>query len=71
MAGCIPIYWGARNIGNYIPREDAIVNIDDFHNLQAVVSELERLANNEVAYSAKLMWKTQQLHNLNPSERVA
>jgi hypothetical protein len=58
MAGCIPIYLGAPNIGEFIPHESAIINYAALGSVQALVDELEHLVQDEAAYEAKLAWKS-------------
>jgi hypothetical protein len=67
-AGCIPIYWGAPNIGTYIPQEDSIINLAHYNNIAQLAADLDRLANNELAYNKKLAWKTQPMERLDASE---
>ena len=52
---------------SYLPHEDAVVYLDDFHSVPAVVAELERLANDEAAYFTKLLWKKKPLDKLSTS----
>jgi hypothetical protein len=35
MAGCVPIYWGANNIENYIPKE-CFIDRRDFENMESL-----------------------------------
>lgn len=58
IAGCVPIYWGAPNIQDFIPHESSIINYAKLRTPAVLLGELERLANNKTAYEAKLAWKT-------------
>lgn len=57
-AGCIPTYWGASNVADYIPAHDAVVDYHTLGSPEALARELDMLANNKTAYEAKLAWKT-------------
>lgn len=65
-AGCIPIYWGAPNIIDYIPHEDAIIDYGRLGSPAALAKELERLAADPVAYAAKLAWKDMPVEDWSP-----
>lgn len=57
--GCIPIYLGAPNIGDFVPAHAAIIDYRTLGSPEQLAAELERLANNQTAYEEKLAWKTQ------------
>ena len=44
FAGCIPVYWGAPNIGNHIPKE-CFIHFEDFDNYKALYDYLINMDN--------------------------
>jgi hypothetical protein len=56
-AGCVPIYWGAANVNEYVPHASALINYAELGSPAALQTELERLATNLTAYEEKLAWK--------------
>mgnify|MGYP001807767688 CR=1 FL=1 len=71
IAGCVPIYWGAANIDDFIPHKSAIINYAELGSTEALQEELERLANNQTAYEEKLAWKKWPSTRWNPGEFYA
>jgi hypothetical protein len=69
-AGCIPIYYGAPNVDEFIPEAASIVNLAKYNNLQALLDELERLSRDETAYQEKLAWKKKPLQQLSSGAPV-
>lgn len=61
VAGCVPIYWGAPNIEDYVPTLEALINYAQLDDPAALKAVLEDLATNQTAYEAKLLWKQQSL----------
>jgi hypothetical protein len=50
FAGCIPVYWGASNVGNYIPR-DCFINRREFADHEALYLYLSDMS--EADYQAR------------------
>jgi len=65
-SGCIPVYYGAPNVNDYIPDEAGIVNYSKLRSPAALLAELERLASDESAYNEKLAWRKKSLQQLAP-----
>jgi len=65
-SGCIPVYYGAPNVIDYIPDEAGIVNYSKLRSPAALLAELERLASDESAYNEKLAWRKKSLQQLAP-----
>ena len=57
VAGCVPIYYGAPNIADYVPHPDAIIDVSMFDGPAAVAAELIRLASDDAALAAKHAWR--------------
>lgn len=68
VAGCVPVYLGAPNIGDYIPDSNAIVDYAKLGSPEALKQELERLASDQEAYEEKLMWKRKGERHWTPGE---
>ena len=56
-AGCIPVYYGAPNIAQFIPTKDAIIDYRDFMDPVKLAKEIRRLSGDESAYNLKLAWR--------------
>jgi len=67
-SGCIPIYYGAPNVDDYIPDAAGIINYARLGSPAALLEELERLAFNGTAYNEKLAWRKKSLQQLSSSE---
>jgi hypothetical protein len=67
-AGCIPIYYGAPNIEDYIPDAQGIINLSKLASPATLAAQLEWLASDKAAYEEKLAWKTKKLEQLSPGE---
>eukprot|EP00775_Hariotina_reticulata_P009873 gene9873-10031_t len=65
-SGCIPIYYGAPNVNDYIPDAAGIINYSKLRSPAALLKELERLAADESAYSQMLAWRKKSLQELAP-----
>eukprot|EP00775_Hariotina_reticulata_P009874 gene9874-10032_t len=63
-SGCIPIYYGAPNVNDYIPDAAGIINYSKLRSPAALLKELERLAADESAYSQMLAWRKKSLQEL-------
>jgi hypothetical protein len=59
QAGCVPIYHGAVNVGDYIPDTAGVLvyQASSSSSDTALVADLARLAASETEYEAKLAWK--------------
>lgn len=68
VAGCVPIYWGAPNIHDFIPHNNSIIDYRQHGSPSALQAELERLASNATAYAEKLAWKALDPSQWNPGE---
>jgi hypothetical protein len=56
-AGCLPIYYGAPDIKDFVPDINGLIDYSEFGSPEALVEELERLSSDHVAYNAKLAWR--------------
>jgi hypothetical protein len=70
-SGCIPVYYGAPNVNDYIPDEAGIINYAQLRSPAALLAELERVAFNETAYNEKLAWRKKSLQQLAPGDALA
>ncbi|EFJ51821.1 hypothetical protein VOLCADRAFT_103312 [Volvox carteri f. nagariensis] len=66
-AGCVPVYLGPHNVREFLPDPEAIVDYNTLGSPEALMKELERLANDKSAYEAKLAWKFRKWEELSPS----
>jgi len=57
VAGCVPIYFGAPNVLDYVPHADAIIDLRALGGASQTANEIERLAADEEAYAAKHAWR--------------
>jgi hypothetical protein len=57
VAGCVPTYFGAPNILDYVPHRDAIIDVRALGGARRVAEEIARLAIADVAYAAKHAWR--------------
>ena len=57
VAGCVPIYFGAPNILDYVPHRDAIIDVRALGGARQAAEEIARLAFDDVAYAAKHAWR--------------
>eukprot|EP00775_Hariotina_reticulata_P011466 gene11466-11612_t len=63
-AGCIPIYYGAPNVADYVPDAQGIINLSILGSPAALAAQLEWLVSDKGAYEEKLAWKTRKLGQL-------
>lgn len=68
VAGCIPVYWGAPNVADFIPDRNAIIDYAKLGSPEALKAELERLAFDREAYEGKLRWKIAAERRWTPGE---
>lgn len=59
QAGCLPVYFGAPNIADFlpVPVNKSIINYADFGSPKALSDELVRLNNDDKAYNEFFEWK--------------
>ena len=57
VAGCVPIYFGAPNILDYVPHRESIVDVRALGGARPAAEEIARLAFDDVAYAAKHAWR--------------
>ena len=58
-SGCLPIYYGAPNINEYLPDPNSIINYEKIGGTpEALINEFIRLGSNETEYNKKFEWKT-------------
>jgi hypothetical protein len=65
-SGCVPIYYGAPNVADFLPDTASVVNYADFQSPGALLAELEFLSADEARYEKKLAWKSKPLELLPP-----
>eukprot|EP00775_Hariotina_reticulata_P003361 gene3361-3636_t len=65
-SGCVPIYYGAPNVQEYVPEPDSIIDYAHLGSPAALLTELERLVADDSAYNAKLAWKNKTIEQLAP-----
>ncbi|CAM9976405.1 unnamed protein product [Ascophyllum nodosum] len=56
QAGTLPVYWGAANVDDYIPK-GSIVKASDFAGPEELAKHLKGLAEDEEAYEAYFKWR--------------
>ena len=64
--GCLPIYFGAPNVNDYLPHPSSIIHYRDFGSPKALVAELKRLMADEARYNSHFDWRAWPLNRLNP-----
>jgi hypothetical protein len=57
VAGCVPIYFGAPNILDYVPYADAIIDLRALGGARQTAKEIARLSADDEAYAAKHAWR--------------
>ena len=57
VAGCVPVYFGAPNIYDYIPHRDAIIDVRALGGARQAAEEIARLAADDDAYARKHAWR--------------
>ena len=57
VAGCVPIYFGALNVLEYVPHADAIIDVRALGGARRAADEIARLAADDKAYAAKHVWR--------------
>ena len=59
-AGTIPVYYGAPNIKDHVPK-NSIINVDDFTTTRELMEHLIHVANNRTVYESYHAWRTQPM----------
>ena len=57
VAGCVPIYFGAPNVLEYVPHADAIIDVRALGGVRRTAEEIARLAADGDAYASKHAWR--------------
>ena len=80
LAGSIPVYLGAPNIGEFSPRKNAFLNVSEFPDPKDLAAELKRLCTDEQSLKEFYRWKKEPLNDrfleiannqrVNPFERL-
>jgi len=57
VAGCVPIYFGAPNVLDYVPHADAIIDLRALGGARQAAEEIAVLASDDTAYASKHAWR--------------
>ncbi len=57
LAGSVPVYLGAPNIGDFAPGEHCFIDVNRFSGPRQLAAHLLELARNETAYGEYLAWR--------------
>ena len=57
MAGAVPIYMGAKNIQDFLPGDNSIIDIRDYDSARDLYNHLKLLIDNDAEYSKYHAWK--------------
>ncbi|KAL4859864.1 LAG1 longevity assurance 1 [Chlorella vulgaris] len=57
QAGTVPIYIGAPDVHRFVPVPDAVIRVDDFASIEALVDYLKQAANDQAVYNKHVAWK--------------
>ena len=57
VAGCVPVYFGAPNILDYVPHRDAIIDVRALGGAKQAAEEIARLVSDDDAYARKHAWR--------------
>lgn len=57
VAGCVPIYFGAPNVRDYVPHAEAIIDLRALGGARQTAKEITRLAADDEAYASKHAWR--------------
>jgi hypothetical protein len=64
-AGAVPIYWGAPNVGQYLPGGKAsAIFADDFKDVAALAAHLRKVGGNETLWQSYRQWVVQPAQSL-------
>lgn len=61
IAGCIPVYLGARNVRELFPIAHSYIDANDFENPKTLAEYLNKLNENETLYNEYFEWKKKAL----------
>ena len=56
LSGALPVYWGARNVADWVPQH-SLVDARDFADPAALAAFLKELAGDEARYRTYFAWK--------------
>eukprot|EP01080_Neovahlkampfia_damariscottae_P003875 gene3875-7089_t len=56
-AGTVPIYLGAPNIRNYLPKQNSALIVDEFPSIENLAEEIKRLGTNDKDYKDMFQWR--------------
>lgn len=57
VAGCVPVYFGAPNVLDYVPYPDAIIDVRALGGARKAAEEIARLVADDAAYAEKHAWR--------------
>jgi len=57
--GSVPVYRGSKNIANYLPCKNCIINANDFATPEQLLAKLEFYVKNPIEYNKLLAWKNE------------
>jgi GR25 family glycosyltransferase involved in LPS biosynthesis len=55
--GSVPIYWGAKNVREFLPSKESVIDVRDFPDVRSLGNYLLHLMHNETAYNEHLRWR--------------
>ncbi|MEM7294414.1 MAG: glycosyltransferase family 10, partial [Pseudomonadota bacterium] len=55
--GVVPVYRGAKNVREFMPADDAIIDVADFSSPRELAQYLHHLNSDDAAYQKHLRWK--------------
>lgn len=56
LAGSIPIYFGPKNINQFLPHTDAIINMNNFNNIEELSLYIKKLLTNVKLLEKHVIW---------------
>ena len=65
-SGCLPIYYGAPNIEDFIPLPDAIIDYEKLGSPEALATKINFLMHNKTAYEEHFRYKKMKLEEMSP-----
>ena len=67
--GCLPIYFGAPNIADFLPHAESIIDYQKLGSPEALLAELLRINANPHEWRSRVAWRTRPIHDLQPGYR--
>uniref|UniRef100_A0A6B2LFR0 Fucosyltransferase n=1 Tax=Arcella intermedia TaxID=1963864 RepID=A0A6B2LFR0_9EUKA len=61
IAGCVPVYWGAPNIEEYLPCKNCVIHVRDFGSVKELADYLIYLDKNPEEYEKYLEYKREPM----------